>query len=406
MHFRLSSVRIPEYAFLICGSMGLALAAPFTLWLTSRQGLLWWVEAVVVLCALFVLLAVPLTLKILTGQEQLVFYRDVICIFTVVSLVLWRLHQPVYAYLDVTIAGAGIFHAFGRVGCLLAGCCYGRPCRVGVRYGSAHAGMGFPAQLIGVRLFPVQLLESMWILCLAGVASAVVLHSSVPGRALEVYVSGYAAGRFFFEFARGDVERPYWAGFSQAQWISIILSSGLIAAGVSGLLPRTHLLLLTFLLLSLAVLLVTVHRAWLGSDGFALLHPEHIHEIAEVVRRLKAPLPGQAASSPVPGRPTQSIEVVVTSMNLHLSVDRISYGGQCIHVYSLSRKQGRLSLRCVHLLGRLISHLQHSSGKFKVHQGSNGVAHVLFAAATTEAGPAQALSVTRTSNQLSSVGAR
>ena len=39
-----------------------------------------------------------------------------------------------------------------------------------------------------------------------------------PGEALALYVMGYGAARFVFEFARGDMGRPDIAGFSEAQW--------------------------------------------------------------------------------------------------------------------------------------------------------------------------------------------
>jgi hypothetical protein len=43
-----------------------------------------------------------------------------------VTLTLKLLHQSVLTCLDVLIAGPGVFHACGRIACLLAGCCYGR----------------------------------------------------------------------------------------------------------------------------------------------------------------------------------------------------------------------------------------------------------------------------------------
>src|SRR5258708_4251242 len=192
-----------QYVFLFCGFLGLLVGAPFTLYLVILLRLLPWVEAVLICCAMFVLLAVPLTVKVLSGREGLVFYRDVILIFTGVTFTLRLLHQPVLPYLDVTIAGAGIFHAFGRIGCLFAGCCFGRPFPLGVRYGQVHADMGFPSELVGVRLFPVQLLESLWILCLVGLTSVLILRHSAPGLAVAGFLFRYAVGRLLFECAAG-----------------------------------------------------------------------------------------------------------------------------------------------------------------------------------------------------------
>ena len=67
---------------------------------------------------------------------------------------------PVLASLDAVSLGLATFLAFGRIGCLSAGCCHGLPSSVGVVYGHEHARQGFSRHLVGVRLFPVQILET------------------------------------------------------------------------------------------------------------------------------------------------------------------------------------------------------------------------------------------------------
>jgi len=367
-----------QYVFLFCGFLGLLVGAPFTLYLVIFLRLLPWVEAVLICCAMFVLLAVPLTVKVLSGREGLVFYRDVIFIFTGVTFTLRLLHQPVLPYLDVTIAGAGIFHAFGRIGCLFAGCCFGRPFPLGVRYGQVHADMGFPSELVGVRLFPVQLLESLWILCLVGLTSVLILRHSAPGLAVAVYISGYAVGRFVFEFARGDVERPYLAGFSHAQWISWLLTLGVGMGGLIGVLPRRTAFLYAAPVLAVTMLLVKLCRLRPDAGRFELLHPRHVLEVAALLRHLSASVRNRSVLSAAPA-PRHPIEVVTTSLGLHLSVDRTQHRGRPIHIYSLSGERA-LSPRCVRILARLISRLQHDSTRFEVLDSGHGVVHILFAA--------------------------
>src|SRR5437016_6011293 len=132
------------------------------------------------------LLATPLAVKVLTGRDGFTFYRDVIPIFIAVTLTLRWLHQPLPPYLDVTIAGSALFLACGRIGCLTAGCCYGRPARRGVRYQTVHAEMGFPWHLVGVRLFPIQAVESVWVLILAGFAAVLIIRHSAAGSAFAL----------------------------------------------------------------------------------------------------------------------------------------------------------------------------------------------------------------------------
>jgi phosphatidylglycerol---prolipoprotein diacylglyceryl transferase len=60
-------------------------------------------------------------------------------------------------YLDVVVPVIPLGHAFGRIGCFCAGCCYGRPTdsAIGVVYTQAIGGAP-----LGVRLLPVQLFEA------------------------------------------------------------------------------------------------------------------------------------------------------------------------------------------------------------------------------------------------------
>lgn len=99
-------------------------------------------------------------------------------------------------------------HAFGRVGCFLAGCCYGIPCAWGVLHPD------------GVSRFPVQLLEAFLLVLIA----LALLKNAKSGRmsTLRLYVLLYAPVRFFLEFLRGDEIRGVFL-LSTSQWISLFL---------------------------------------------------------------------------------------------------------------------------------------------------------------------------------------
>lgn len=87
-----------------------------------------------VMAASFTFLALAMAAKIVPGKETLVYYQHEIAVM-ITATFLWRmLRQPVLCYLDVTILGVGLFLAFGRVGCLMVGCCHGRPSPWGVCY--------------------------------------------------------------------------------------------------------------------------------------------------------------------------------------------------------------------------------------------------------------------------------
>jgi len=368
----------PQHAFKYCGCLGLILGGPLAFHLALRQGLSPPIEVSLIVVAVGVLLATPLTVKVFTGRDGFVFYRDVICIFVALALTLRWLHQPVLPYLDVTIAGAGLFHAWGRIGCFLAGCCYGRPCRLGIRYTRAHAEMGFPLQLTGVRLFPIQAVESAWILFLATAATWIMtIRHSVPGSAFATYVAGYAIGRFFFEFARGDADRPYFRGFSQPQWISLLLTLGLSLLGPAGFPRHSIWLFAPFVLLAVSTALVALARKFQKTPRFELLHPRHIAEIAELLRR--------TASPPQPARPPlctplrqPAIKVKRTSLGVRISAGEIAHDGVTFSHYCLSKEGKPLSPKGVNLLAREISLLQHEGAPYLPVPGKNDVIHLLF----------------------------
>jgi len=117
-------------------------------------------------------------------------------------------------------------HAIGRIGCFLAGCCYGAPT-------DPRIGVAFPAPVTdapaGVPLLPVQLVEAAlnFLLC------ALLLRHTASRRdawgSLWLYGGLYSGFRFVLEFWRGDGARGAWSGLSTSQWISLAL---ILAAGL------------------------------------------------------------------------------------------------------------------------------------------------------------------------------
>ena len=107
-------------------------------------------------------------------------------------------------------------HAFGRVGCYFAGCCYG------MEY---HGFLSLPSwdartNAWGVNRLPVQLLEASALLILFGVLLYLYLKKDKVGLNASVYGLVYAGWRFFIEFFRGDKERGVFL-ISTSQWISL-----------------------------------------------------------------------------------------------------------------------------------------------------------------------------------------
>lgn len=121
-------------------------------------------------------------------------------------------------------------HAFGRVGCLVAGCCYGVPWDGPLAVMYDHS----PLAPNGVALFPVQLAEALLNLVLAGVLVWACNRWRRPERGacygLVLYLLLYGVERFFLEFMRYDsAERGFLGPLSTSQWISLALVVGCAA---------------------------------------------------------------------------------------------------------------------------------------------------------------------------------
>ena len=155
----------------------------------------------------------------LTGRENLVLLEHVWIALGASWGLLTVLDVAPWPFLDAAVCGLAFFLAMGRVGCLLVGCCHGLPSSVGVAYPETHVVDGFCAEWVGVRLFPVQLLEALGLVVIGVVCTVLALVGS-PGTAFGAWLVLYAVMRFGLEAIRADV-RPHLLGISQSRWMAL-----------------------------------------------------------------------------------------------------------------------------------------------------------------------------------------
>ena len=142
------------------------------------------------------------------------------------------LHIQVAVYARAAIPVIPVAHAFGRIGCAMAGCCYGVP------YDGPGAVVYTEsiAAPLNVPLFPVQAVEAAGNLAIAAVLclyGEVCRRNSKNPKSLQVYLILYAVFRFALEYVRyDDSERGILLGLSTSQWISIAICTGIIAAEI------------------------------------------------------------------------------------------------------------------------------------------------------------------------------
>lgn len=132
---------------------------------------------------------------------------------------------PFPGYADVLSIVIPLFHGIGRIGCFLAGCCYGR------EYHGIFA-VTFPENPYepGIELterFPVQLLESACNFLLFALLAIYGRKPRRPGKLMGIYLIAYPVIRFITEIFRGDeirgVIRLGNLELSTSQIISLIL---------------------------------------------------------------------------------------------------------------------------------------------------------------------------------------
>ena len=107
-------------------------------------------------------------------------------------------------------------HSVGRVGCFLAGCCYG-----------IESHLPWAVEMHGVHRHPTQLYEAGGLALLAFILRKREAHPLM----LPWYLLGYGVLRWSVECFRGDELRGGWGGQSTSQWVALVM----IAAGLSWL---------------------------------------------------------------------------------------------------------------------------------------------------------------------------
>lgn len=106
--------------------------------------------------------------------------------------------------------------AVGRLGCFVAGCCYGVPTRL-------PWGVVFPS-VDAVPRHPTQLYEALFHAICAGALWYAQRRGWFPGHRVKLYVILYSAYRFLSEFLRPELE--FWGGLTAFQWASLALMAG------------------------------------------------------------------------------------------------------------------------------------------------------------------------------------
>src|ERR671919_1013584 len=152
-----------------------------------------------------------------------VFYGGLIAAVAVALWYLRRHRMPMWTVTDVFAPGIALGHVIGRMGCLFAGCCFGRSTDVpwAITFTNQYAAenVGTP---LNVPLHPTQLYEAGAELLILGFLLLLERRGrAFPGRTFWSYMLLYGASRFIIEFYRGDT-RGMIGALSTSQAISLV----------------------------------------------------------------------------------------------------------------------------------------------------------------------------------------
>jgi len=160
--------------------------------------------------------------KLLTGRG-FVFYGSFLFAIPTMLLFFRRHKLPTYAMLDVMAVTTCLVHMLGRLGCFMAGCCYGKPTRS--IFGVIFTDPACQAEPLNTSLHPTQLYESLYIFVVMLILLYLRGRKKFFGQLFLVYLLLYAVGRFMLEYFRGDLGRGFiFDGMiSHSQFVALLI---------------------------------------------------------------------------------------------------------------------------------------------------------------------------------------
>jgi phosphatidylglycerol:prolipoprotein diacylglycerol transferase len=171
-----------------------------------------------------------LLLSLPTLQAGGVFLGGVALAFAVCIPYALYAKLPLLRTMDVIAPALALGQGIGRIGCLAAGCCYGRPT-------NAHWGLVFTSRFaarttgvpLGVPLYPTQILESVASLLICAVLLVLLSRRHRNGEIMGAWLFLYGFARFFMEFYRGDAGRG--SVFDGAVTVTQLLAALMVVLG-------------------------------------------------------------------------------------------------------------------------------------------------------------------------------
>lgn len=165
---------------------------------------------------------------LLNFSSGLVVYGGVIAGIVCAALYCHIKRLPFLRYLDCASPSIALAQGFGRIGCFLAGCCYG--IRTESSFSITFTNSAYAPN--NVPLFPSQLVCSAFDFLNFLILYLIFRKNKCPGMIGAFYLMFYGVGRFIIEFFRGDLVRGYIGVLSTSQFISVFVALAGVAAAI------------------------------------------------------------------------------------------------------------------------------------------------------------------------------
>jgi len=155
-------------------------------------------------------------------KNGFVFYGSLIFVVGAMIVFFRKNKIPALPMLDIVAFTSLIIHAFGRMGCFFAGCCYGKETDGAIFVTFTNEASAAP---LNTHLHPTQLYSVFMLITIFVILWMFKRHQRFEGQLFFLYIIFYAIGRSIIEIFRGDLRRGFiiedW--LSHSQFISIIL---------------------------------------------------------------------------------------------------------------------------------------------------------------------------------------
>ena len=158
----------------------------------------------------------------------LVFYGSLIFAFPTLFIYVKKHKMPLGKVLDIMAPAFVLAHFFGRIGCLLAGCCYGKPTNLPFAITFVNPESLAP---LNVGLHPTQIYSALVNFTIFLFLWLVRKRIKIDGQLFWIYLLAYSVARSITELFRGDFRGEFILGvLSPAQFIGIIIAIASIVA--------------------------------------------------------------------------------------------------------------------------------------------------------------------------------